>query len=248
MSLRERWSRAAHSPLAQRLAPEWFKDLYRRARGRVQRAFYDPRRFWTRFGRTYMERFPPSGERSENLFAEHLSTLGAASVLDVGCGYGRYLRALRERTPSLRLAGVDISPTMIERARDFLKDGPDISLHVASATALPVADSSFDAVMTYSMMIHLRPDEVDLFLCEARRVARWGVFLESSANPAEPWRNPPYYFAHEYEDRFRRHGMTVTQRITIREDMREYLYVVRLRPGEGGLPGPGRAESAASRR
>lgn len=229
MSLRERCSKALHSPLAQRIAPEWAKGLYRRARGRIQRAFYDPRRFWTRFGRTYKDVHPPVGERSERLFTETLTALGATSVLDVGCGYGRYLLALRTGMKLEKLAGVDISPTMIDTARHYLKDHPDIDLHVASATALPVKHASFDALITYSMMIHLRPDEADAFIEEAKRVGRrWAVFLESSNNPGKPWLNPPYYFAHEYEDLFRRHGVAVERRITIREDVREYMYVVRL--------------------
>lgn len=230
MSLRERWSRAVHSPLAQRAAPEWAKALYRRARSRVERTFYDPRRFWTKFGRTYKDVHPPVGERSESLFVDTLTGLGATSVLDVGCGYGRYLLVLRTRMQLERLAGVDISPTMIETAREFVKAYPDIELQVASATRLPFKHASFDALITYSMMIHLRPEEADAFIEEAKRVGRrWGVFLESSNNPGKPWLNPPYYCAHEYDDLFRRHGLTVERRVTIREDMREYMYVVRLK-------------------
>jgi len=231
MGIRRRLSGCVHSPLARRLAPEWLKDLYRRGRNRVQRAFYDPRRFWTRFGRTYMERFPPVGQRSEDLFIRTVAGLGAGGVLDVGCGYGRYLLALRRGMTLRRLAGIDISPTQVERAREYLKDYPDIELVVGPATRLPWPDGAFDVVLTYSLMIHLRPAELDEFLDEARRVSGgWGVFLESSSNPDRPHLNPPYYFAHDYERAFARHGIAVTRVHSVNERTREYLYVVRFGP------------------
>lgn len=208
---------------------EWAKDIYRRIRDRFLRGRYDSRRFWTEFGKVYMDRFPPEGKRSEEIFVRVLGELGARSVVDVGCGYGRYLRALRQGLHLERLCGVDISPTMIAKAREFLKDDPAIELFVAPATALPLSDQSCDAVMTYSLMIHLRPKEVESFLREAQRVGRyWGVFLESRNNPEKPWLNPPYYFAHNYETLFAQAGMKIESRTRVHPSIEEYLYVVRL--------------------
>lgn len=41
-------------------------------------------------------------------------------LLEVGCGTGRNLRRLAERHPSLRLAGVDVSPEMLARTAKAL--------------------------------------------------------------------------------------------------------------------------------
>jgi SAM-dependent methyltransferase len=178
-----------------------------------------------------MDRFPPKGDRHEALILRELAERGVASLLDVGCGYGRYLRAAA-RCPDLRLqrvCGVDISPTQVEHARSFLADHPEVELVVSPATRLPLPDLSFDAVLTFGLMIHLRTREVDEFLREARRVCSgWGLFVESSNNLNEPHRNPPYYFAHDYEAVFARHGLGIEKRTPVNLALQEYLYVVRL--------------------
>ena len=43
--------------------------------------------------------------------------LGGRHVLDAGCGAGRMMTYLASGCESLTLAGVDLSPSMVERAR-----------------------------------------------------------------------------------------------------------------------------------
>jgi len=214
------------------LMPDAVLSGYRRLRYAIGRWLYEPRRFWTRCGRTYMQCFPPTGSRSEGIIIGVLRELEVNSLLDVGCGYGRYLKAVRQELALARLAGVDISPTQIAQAREYLRDFPDVELRLASATNLPFAAQSFDAILTYGLMIHLRERETERFLEEARRVGRhWGLFLESSNNAERPYLNPAYYFAHDYRTLFARHGLHLEREILIEARTHEYLYVVRLAPG-----------------
>jgi ubiquinone/menaquinone biosynthesis C-methylase UbiE len=64
-------------------------------------------------------------------------------VLDVGCGTGVQLE--RYRAAGCTVSGVDLSPAMLERARERL--GADADLRLESAAALPYADSEFDVVL-----------------------------------------------------------------------------------------------------
>ncbi|HET9109714.1 MAG TPA: class I SAM-dependent methyltransferase [Ktedonobacterales bacterium] len=71
-----------------------------------------------------------------------------ASVLDVGCGTGRLLRAVASRWPYAHLIGVDPAQGMVEAAR-ALTPGADIQRGLAEA--LPLPDASVDlAVSTLS--------------------------------------------------------------------------------------------------
>jgi len=62
------------------------------------------------------------------------------TVLDVGCGTGRLLRAARDRWPDARLVGVDPSEGMVEAGRSLTP----AELHVAGAEAIPLPDASVD--------------------------------------------------------------------------------------------------------
>src|SRR5579871_6200853 len=68
---------------------------------------------------------------------------GLESYLEVGCGEGHLLSALRRANPTARFAGVDLSPPMLTRAR---QRGFSSSA-VASGNALPFRAERFDAVV-----------------------------------------------------------------------------------------------------
>ncbi len=219
-----------HSAIISRMVPEPAKKIYRRGRDWILRRRHDPHRFWSEWGKTYIKDFPPTGERKESVILEALSELEFSSLLDVGCGYGRYLKVIKEALSPEKLCGADISDTQIEEAHRFLAKYPEIKLQQSPATTLPFADASFDVVLTYGLMVCLRPEEVTEFLREARRVSRrWGVFLESSNNPDKPHLNPHYYFAHEYEGLFAELDMPVRATTDVDPTTREKLYVVELK-------------------
>jgi len=90
----------------------------------------------------------------------------AAAVLDVGCGNGRYLSALRERGHTGPLAGLDYSPGMALVARAFAPTA------VGDAQALPVRDGVADIAICAHMLYHV-PD-LPRAAGELRRVLRPG--------------------------------------------------------------------------
>jgi ubiquinone/menaquinone biosynthesis C-methylase UbiE len=88
-------------------------------------------------------------------------------ILEVGCGTGHWLRSLRER--GVRVAGVDLSASMLEYAR---AQAPDAALVQGSAENLPWAHGSFDRVFYINAFHHFQ-DKV-ASLREAARVLRRG--------------------------------------------------------------------------
>jgi ubiquinone/menaquinone biosynthesis C-methylase UbiE len=92
---------------------------------------------------------------------------GDESVLDVGCGNGRYLEALQTRGHRGLVCGADLSVGMVRKARLVSGDDP---LLVSDARALPFATDSFDIVLAMHMLYHV-PDRA-VAIAELRRVLR----------------------------------------------------------------------------
>ena len=74
-------------------------------------------------------------------------------VLDIGCGNGRYLGALRERGHRGGRWGLDLSAGMLEAARPLA--GPEAGLGVGDARTLPFRDHAFDVVLAMHMLYHV---------------------------------------------------------------------------------------------
>jgi len=89
-------------------------------------------------------------------------------VLEIGCGTGLILRRIAERASSAK--GVDISPGMLEKARERGLDVVE-----GSATELPYDDDSFDTVYSFKVLAHVEDMSTALF--EGARVTRSGGHL-----------------------------------------------------------------------
>ncbi|HEX7486494.1 MAG TPA: methyltransferase domain-containing protein [Vicinamibacterales bacterium] len=105
---------------------------------------------------------------------------GASDVLDLGCGRGEFLEALRENGITSR--GVDLNPEMVSRCRA-------LGLDVVRADALEylagLPDGSLGGLFAAQVIEHLQPDRLLRLLGLARAKLRPGarIVLET-VNPA----------------------------------------------------------------
>jgi SAM-dependent methyltransferase len=116
----------------------------------------------------------PRGRRVESAERALLSELpaafpGAGSLLDVGCGTGRFSAWL---APALRVLGIDRSPGMLTEMR--IRD-PKISAVLGDAHRLPLSDAAIDLVLFVTTVEFL--EDPLTALREAVRVARRGLIL-----------------------------------------------------------------------
>jgi SAM-dependent methyltransferase len=108
-------------------------------------------------------------------------------LLEVGCGAGRYLRALRELRPELALVGCDVSRAALSA---LAESAPEIETRHVSGERIPAATAEFDAVLVIDVLEHV--DDPERLLAEAHRVlAPGGVFhlhVPCEGDPRSLWR------------------------------------------------------------
>jgi arsenite methyltransferase len=102
-----------------------------------------------------------------------------ATVLDLGCGAGTDLLIAAQMVgPTGRAIGIDMTPTMLERARRSADEMAldNIDLHEGLIESLPLEDESVDVVISNGV-IDLVPDKEAVF-AEIDRVLKPGGRLQ----------------------------------------------------------------------
>ena len=117
------------------------------------------------------------------LASSHLGDPGRLSMLDVGCGPGETDRFLEGGVG--RLAGADIAPEMLERARGR---NPSVDYRgFAAGEPIPFEDGEFDVCFAVCVLHHVPLAERGALLGEMRRVCRpGGLLVLFEHNPWNP--------------------------------------------------------------
>ncbi len=101
-------------------------------------------------------------------FASILKMLnGREKILDIGCGTGRFTELDRER-----IVGIDTNPAYLKICKE-----KGLSVRKMSATRLKFKDSSFDAIVTLSVIEHLDIISAYKLLKESYRVLKKGGIM-----------------------------------------------------------------------
>ncbi len=205
--------------------------------------------------------------REEMLSRLEWLRLSPEVVVDLGCGTGGALRALRKRFARARLLGLDISRGMLEEARRHQPWLRKPDLICADMERLPLRDASVD--LLFSSLTLQWSNEPEQVFQEARRVLRpGGVFLFATLGPdtlhelRDAWRAADpghihvnlFYDMHDLGDALVRAGLRdpVMDVERIRLDYPDVQSVMRSLKGIGahngtlgrarGLTGKGRLE------
>jgi SAM-dependent methyltransferase len=143
---------------------------------------------------------------------EHFGLSTDSSVLDIGCGVGRFSFGLRAAQFNSIYVGLDISPKAIEWCNKYIKKANHtfICLDIQNdrynpngksmqeGFKLPLQDNSFDWVYIYGVFCHLTDVEIDLYLQECNRLLStnghifFTAYTEENVPPMSI--NPPNYF------------------------------------------------------
>jgi SAM-dependent methyltransferase len=108
------------------------------------------------------------------------SVRGAGLVCDLGCGPGQVARYLHER--GVAMCGVDLSPGMIERARQL---NPGIEFRQGDMKALDVPAAAWAGIAAFYAIVNLPPADVAQAMREMERVLQPGGLLLLSFHVGE---------------------------------------------------------------
>ena len=86
-----------------------------------------------------------------------LSYCSEGYLLDIGTGPGRLLLKLHQKSPTMKLIGLDASPSMVDRARKNIDNAGlagSIEIREGNASQMPFADNSFDIIVSTGSIHH----------------------------------------------------------------------------------------------
>jgi ubiquinone/menaquinone biosynthesis C-methylase UbiE len=152
-------------------------------------------------------------------------------LLDIGCGTGRFLDFVKQAWPRLQIVGLDMSDAYVRHAKQHLRRWSQINFIISKAEAIPLPDSSQDAVTSIFLFHELPPKVRRSALRECARVLKPGgrlILLDSLQRSDQPDYegllqlfpqnyHEPYYTSYTKED-FRtlasEHSLTHVRSVT----------------------------------
>ena len=99
-----------------------------------------------------------------------------ADVLEIGCGTGAFSRLLARRAE--RVLALDLSPRMIQIARERSKGYPNIEFRVADAIEWAFPTAHFDCVVSIATLHHLPIEETLVKMRDALRATGTLIILD----------------------------------------------------------------------
>lgn len=113
------------------------------------------------------------------ILVQHFGPLNDRTVLDAGCGKGRFARVLLEKYPTAGIWGMDISPEMLKYVP------AEVPTKVGALTEIPFPNAMFDCVYATESLEHAV--EIEKAVSELCRVLKPGGKLVIIDKNAEHW-------------------------------------------------------------
>ena len=99
------------------------------------------------------------------------------SVVDVGCAWGKALKYWTKH--GAEAVGVDVSPVIIRWINSH-----KMTAHLSSATDLSIfKDNSFDLYMSCDVYEHIRTEDLEASIQEAKRIAKKLILIRINSSP-----------------------------------------------------------------
>lgn len=144
------------------------------------------------FAETYQEKYGDQSSYAAT-FDRFCAALpvGAARVLEIGCGPGNVTRYLLDQRPDLALTAIDLAPEMLRLAREQL---PQVDFREMDARNIRSLQGSFDGILAAFCLPYLSRPETAQLIQDAKALLRPGGVLYLSTMEgnyaASGWQGP----------------------------------------------------------
>jgi len=178
-------------------------------------SYENPKQFWDKWGKSFDQSLTQRRIYSQHyMIEEEIEHLKPRVILEIGCGFGRNIRWLSKKLSyKPRFIGVDISSTLISKAKNYLKNVPKTTLINSSIENL-ILDESVDLVLAHGIFMHIPSEEIlknfsalssinfhHLILVEEVKRDNKKI-LEASIND--------FTFSHDYESILNKYKLLIT--------------------------------------
>lgn len=187
---------------------------------------YKPREFWDKFAdHLFEDKWQVATHKQHEWILKKVRETKPKNILEVGCGFGRNIKFLIENgINSGMITGVDISPKMIERAKNHVPKG--VRFLVADTKSLPFKEREFDVVLVHGLFMHIPPKEIQKAIGEAIRVTKKVLIdVEQNYAPSSKDQATYYTFVHDYQKIFRENNASIQEYAHNKKEGLDYFYV-----------------------
>jgi ubiquinone/menaquinone biosynthesis C-methylase UbiE len=157
------------------------------------------------------------------VMADGLREIANASILDIGCGFGDLYHYLTGRAAGLRYVGCDISPDLLQVARER---HPQVQFDLRDVLDAPYPENSFDYVFISGIFNYRIEDNegfLEQTLATAYRMCVRGVAANMMTDQVDYRDKHLHYFNPERVLRFCR---KLSRRVALRHDYPLYEFTV----------------------
>lgn len=154
---------------------------------------FDPAAYWSERGKIYEQQAIDGGwwDGEQEHLPDLLETLDFASVLEVGCGFGRVGASIKRRWPDVAYTGIDISSDLVEGARKRLPDSEIILGDLVTWED----NREWDLVLAISALSHIPPEDIRGVVNKVKQWARKDIVV---VDWNQVGRHTPYQAAHDF--------------------------------------------------
>ncbi len=180
---------------------------------------YKPKEFWNDWAKTFMsDSWQVQTHPQHAWILKKIKKINPKNILEVGCGFGRNIKFLRENGILADITGVDISIEMIKLANKYLQ-GTKAKLITADTRQLPFEDKEFETVFVHGLLMHVKKTDVENAIKEMQRVCSKGLIdIEQNYNGNE------FTFVHDYKKLYRKNGFKVLEYKRNKKLGLDYIY------------------------